>query len=144
MPFYILNRTQRTLMACVDKKWPLLAVLGDFVRANDTLELVELRSENLSYYGLDYIHQSVYTISMERVNREGKDYVPTKQRAIDWLAEQKRNESDRLVLPKPRCNECFHLFEDLGEVQSIRDFYKCCGCRAKLAGKDVVVPRRKK
>lgn len=145
MSFFIVNLTQKTQMEWTGKNWPHISVLGDFAAANDTLELVELRTESHEYHGVEYIKQAPYTYGTERVT-PGKDgYVLSKQRAKDWIAEQKKNESERVVVPLPRCKQCLEVFEEVdGDVQSIRDHGLCLECFAKGFRKDVVLPRPKK
>lgn len=142
--FFIVNLTRRTRMDWTGNTWPHVSTFGEFAEANDTLELVEIRTNRESYKGIKYIKQSPYTYGMERINPDKSGYVLSKQRATDWLEEQKKIEPERAELPLPRCKVCLETYEDIPEVQCIRDCGKCLECKAKESRRDVVLPRPKK
>lgn len=139
--FYILNRTRKTKREWTSKTWPEdISQLGDFINPDDTLELVERTRETLSYHGLDYIRETVYTYGMERVSKDGTSYVDSRQRAIDWLNEARSPTG--VIIPKPRCGQCLGVSEEIPEVQSIRDSGLCPACRVPKL--HVVVPKKRK
>lgn len=144
--FFIVNRTRRltdksdaVIMRNIKgKAWPLIAELGDFVSGGDTLELVEITSDNKHYYGIPYIAQRPLTYGMERVNGDRTGYLNAKQKAIDWLMEKVAPTG--LVLPRPRC-PCGSQAESNGDLQSLADTGLCWRCRLP---KQIVIKKKKK
>lgn len=142
--FYIINRTRHkqddSRKEWPSKKWPPAEDLPKFGSPGDTLELVELETEEKSYYGVKYIKQTVYTLGMERIAPTGNEYVTPQGKAVDWLAEVLKPTG--LVLPTPRCGKCYAKTEENGQLQSMADCGLCWSCRTPK--KDVIVPRPKK
>lgn len=138
--FYIINRTRKTNVAWTGKTWPKVTFYDGFADPGDTLELVEVVTEELRYHGyFPYLRQTVYSYGIERLSADGNSYVTSKQRAADWLSEQKCPTG--IIIPKPRCRRCLCSYDVIGDAQSIRDTGLCVKCRTKENGKDVVIPR---
>lgn len=146
--YFLINRTVRlrikeadqTVRPMPNSKWPLVETLGDFVSPGDVLELIEVAKEDNFYYGVNYIHEQVYTFGMHRVNADKTGYMTAKENAEQWLAARLEGRVKPL-LPRPRC-ECGARADTPADLQSLADTGKCYGCRVQR--RDVVVPRPKK
>ncbi len=130
--FYIINRTTQTdekssVMEWGSESWPSVESLGAFAKPNDTVELVEVKTENLHYHGISYVRQKIFTFGMERVNKEGTAYLTAQEKANDWLENMLRPKES--ILPHPRCGKCYRKAEENAELQSLADTGLCWGCR---------------
>jgi len=143
--FYIINRTKHAVdpktptMEWNSESWPPASILGDFVRAGDSLELVQLSTEEKTYCGVKFIRQTVYTYGEERISPT-MVYLTAQEKAIDWLADKVCPTG--LILPFPRCGKCYSKAEDNPSLQSVSDTGMCWECRTPKH--DVIVPRPKK
>lgn len=129
--YFIVNLTKQRNLPWPNKEFPTIKELGDFVSANDLLDLVRLDKTAYYYHGLEYDKSVLWSLQTEKINKKGDGFLSSKEKAQEWL-EEKRNPKGVHTLP-PRCEDCQEKAEGT-DVQSVVDSGKCWTCR---------IPKRK-
>lgn len=124
--YFIVNVTKKKHIKWeLEKIFPKIEDLKEFVSPSDTVELVELQTTTYTYYGLNYDHSEVFSIKKERVNQKGDKFLTCQEKAIHWL-----NAKIKGTKPifKPECSKCDDRIDD-HDIRSIIDSGLCWKCR---------------